>query len=163
MFRGARRVVFGLKLEGKSSLEMFQAQVLEKVFKVRQMCPPRVLFGVTFGVCWACLATLAPVWASLLELVVVCSVIFFKKCGSAESTPLSSRSAIFACPGVQVGAAGAQKSDRRADLATFGRLGVGRVRGALSELWELLANGRTSALNWIKAEGKVSLSDNEYD
>ena len=44
-----------------------------------------------------------------------------------------------------------------------GRLGDGRVRGALSELWELRANDRTSAQNWIKSKGKVCLSDNAYD
>ena len=80
------------------------------------------------------MATFGPVWASLLELVVVFVVIFFKRCGSGDSMPLSSRSAVFAGPGVQVGAAGAQKSYRRAALATFGRLDVGRVRGALSQL-----------------------------
>ena len=95
-----------------------------------------MLLETTFGVCWACLATLGPVWASLLELVVV-FVIFAKKCGSADSMPLSSRSAIFAGPGGQVGATGAQKSYRRHALATFGRLGDGRVRAALSELWKL--------------------------
>ena len=63
-------------------------------------------------------------------------VIFAKNCGSADSMPLSSRSAIFAGPGVQVGTAGAQKSYRRAGSATFGRLGDGRVRAALSELWK---------------------------
>ena len=42
------------------------------------MCRPRILFDVTFGVCWACLATLGPVWASLLELVVGFCVIFLK-------------------------------------------------------------------------------------
>ena len=93
-------------------------------------------FQVTFGVCWACLATLGAVWASLLELVVDLFVSFFKKCGSADLMPLSSRSAIFAGPGVQVGATGAQKSHRRPPSATFGRLGDGRVRGALSELWK---------------------------
>ena len=70
-----------------------------------------------------------------LELVVDLFVSFFKKCGSADLMPLSSRSVIFASPGVQVGATGAQKTCRRATLATFGRLGDGRVRSALSELW----------------------------
>jgi len=100
------------------------------------MCCSRVLFDVTFGVCWACLATLGPVCASLLEVVVAFCMIFVKKCGSADSTPLSRRSAIFAGPSVQVGAAGAQKSYCRSALANFGRLGDGRVRGALSELWK---------------------------
>ena len=95
-----------------------------------------MLFEVTFGVCWACLALLGAVWASLLQPVVVFLVIFFKKCGSADSMPLSSGSAIFAGLGIQVGTAGAQKSYRRTALATFGRLGDGRMRGALSELWE---------------------------
>ena len=63
-------------------------------------------------------------------------VIFAKKCGSADSMPLSSRSAICAGPGSQVAGTGAQKSYRRAALATFGRLGDGRVRAALSELWK---------------------------
>ena len=106
------------------------------------MCRPRVLLGVTFGVCWACLATLGPVWASLLEFMVGFCVIFSEKCRSADSLPLSSRSAIFAGPGVQVGTAGAQKSYRRAALATSGRLGGGRMRGALSELWK---RSRTAA------------------
>ena len=63
-------------------------------------------------------------------------VLFAKKCGSADSMPLSSRSAIFAGPGGQVEGTGAQKSYRRTALATFGRLGDGRVRAALSELWK---------------------------
>ena len=63
-------------------------------------------------------------------------VIFAKKCGSADSMPIPSRSAIFAGPGSQVEGTGAQKSYRRAALATFGRLGDGRVRAALSELWK---------------------------
>ena len=67
---------------------------------------PRVCFDVTFGVCWACLATLGPVWVSLLEVVVGFCVIFLKKCRSADSMPVSSRSAIFAGSGVQVGATG---------------------------------------------------------
>ena len=71
MFWGACRVVFGLNLEAKSSFETFSAQVWKKSSKLYQMCRPRVFFGVTFGVCWACLATLGPVRASLLELVVV--------------------------------------------------------------------------------------------
>ena len=71
MFWGAWRVVFGLKLEAKSSFETFEAHVWKKSSKLHQMFRPRVLFEVTFGVCWACLATLGPVWASLLELVVV--------------------------------------------------------------------------------------------
>jgi len=82
------------------------------------------------------LATLGAVWASLLQLVAVFLVIFLEKCGSADSMPLSSGSAIFTGPGVQVGTAGVQKSYRRAALGTFGRLGDGRVRGALSELWK---------------------------
>ena len=163
MFWGACRVVFGLKLEAKSSFERFSAQVWKKSSKLYKMCRPRVFCWVTFGVCWACLATLGPVWGSLLELVVVCFVISDKKCGSADSMPFSSRSAIFAGPGSQVEGTGAQKSYRRAALATFGRLGDGRVRAALSELWELLANGRTSAQTRIMSEGKVYLSDNEYD
>ena len=65
---------------------------------------PRVCFDVTFGVCWACLATLGPVWVSLLEVVVGFCMILSKKCRSADSMPLSSRSAIFAGSGVQVGA-----------------------------------------------------------
>ena len=108
------------------------------------MCRPRVLFEVTFGVCRACFATLGPVRASLLELVVGFGVIFSKKCRSADSMPLSSGSAIFAGFGVQVGAAGAQNAYRRPALATFGRLGDGRVRGALSELWKL---SQTAAAN----------------
>ena len=64
------------------------------------------------------------------------SVIFFKKCGSADSMPLSSGSAIFAGLDLQVGTVGVQKSYRRTALATFGRLGGGRMRGALSELWK---------------------------
>ena len=109
MFWGACGVVLGLKFEAKSSLETIEAQVWEKSLKLHQMCRPRVLFDVTFGVCWACLATLGPVRASLFELVVGFCVIFFKKCRSAESMPLSSRSASFARPGVQVGATRIQK------------------------------------------------------
>ena len=101
------------------------------------MCRPRVLFEVTFGVCWACLATSGSVWASLLEIVVVVLMIFLKKCVLANSRPLSDGMLIFAGPGVQVGATWSQKRRRRATLVTFGRLGDGRVRGAVSELWEL--------------------------
>ena len=71
MFWGAWTVVFNVKLEAKSSFETFSAQVWKKSSKLQQICRPRVLFDVTFGVCWACLATLGRVWASLLELVVV--------------------------------------------------------------------------------------------
>ena len=127
MLWGACRVVFGLRLEAKSNFETFSAQVWKKSSKLHQLCRPRILFDVTFGVCWACLATLRPVWASLLELVVGCCLIFSKKCRSADSMPLSSRSAIFSGSGVQVGAAGAQKAYGRPALATFGRLGDGRV------------------------------------
>ncbi len=135
MFCGARGVVFGLKIEAQSSLETFEAQVWKKSLKLHQMCRPRPLFDVTFGVCWACLATLSSVWASLLKLAVV----FFRfslKSAYTDSMPLSSGSAVFARPSVQVGAAGDQKSCRTAALATFGRLGDGRVRSALSELWK---------------------------
>ena len=63
-------------------------------------------------------------------------MIFFKKCGSADSMPLSSRSAMFAGPGSQVEGTGAQKSYCRPALATFGCFGDGRVRAARSELWK---------------------------
>ena len=79
MFWDPCRVVFGLKLEPKSSFEMFEAQVWKKYLKLHQMCRPRQLFDITFGVCWACLATLGPVWASLLELVVVFVCDFHQK------------------------------------------------------------------------------------
>ena len=115
---------------------------MEKVFKITQICRPRFLFEVTFGVCWACLATLERVWASLFETVVVVFMIFLKKCGFANSMPLSDGMPILEGPGVQVGATWSQKSRRRATLVTFGRLGDGRVRGAVSELWKLLGNGR---------------------
>ena len=111
------------------------------------MCRPRVLFEITFGVRGAGWATWGPVWASLLEIVVVVLMIFLKKCGFANSMPLSDGMPIFAGPGVQVGGTGAQKSRRRATLVTFGRLGDGRMRGAVSELWKLLGNGRASAQN----------------
>ena len=111
---------------------------------VVQTCP-RFLFEVTFGVCWACLATLERVWASLFETVVVVLTIFLKKCGFANSMTLPCGMPCFARPGVQVGGTGTQKAHRRATLVTFGRLGDGRVRGAVSELWELLANGRDPA------------------
>ena len=97
-----------------------------------------MLFEVTFGVRGAGWAISGPVRASLLEIVVVVLMIFLKKCGFANSMPLSSGMRIFAGPGVPVGGIGTQKSRRRATLVTFGRLGDGRVRGAVSELWELL-------------------------
>ena len=73
------------------------------------MCRPRVLFEVTFGVRGAGWATLGPVWASLLEIVVVVLMIFLKKCGFANSMPLSDGMPILAGPGVQVGATWSQK------------------------------------------------------
>ncbi len=54
-------------------------------------------------------------------------LILFKKFASADSLAFSSGSAVFAGPGSQVAGIGAQKSYRRAALATFGRLGDGRV------------------------------------
>ena len=111
------------------------------------MCRPRVLFEVTFGVRGAGWATSGPVWASLLEIVVVVLMIFLKKCGFANSMQVSDGMPIFAGPGVQVGATWSQKSRRKATLVTFERLGEGRVRGAVSELWNLLANGRASTQN----------------
>ena len=128
-----------------------------------QICRPRFLFEVTCGVCWACLATLEPVWVSLFETVVVVLTILWKKCGFANSMPLSNGMPCFARPGVQVGGTGTQKWRREPTLVTFGRLGDGRVRGAVSELWELLGNGRASTQDQVQSEVKVYLSDKTYD
>ena len=50
-----------------------------------------------FGAC------VGPAWAALSEIVVARVTILLEKCGFANSMPLSSRIAIFAVPGVQVG------------------------------------------------------------
>ena len=147
----------------KATLKGIEPKLWKRSSKLYQMCRPRVLFEVTFGVRGAGWATSGPVWASLLEIVVVVLMIFLKKCGFVNSTPLLNGMPIFACPGVQVGATWSQKSRRRATLVTFGRLGDGRVRGAVSELWELLGNGRDPTQTQVQAEVKVYLSDKTYD
>ena len=122
-----------------------------------------MLFDVPFGVCWACLATLVPVWASLLELVVVFLCFFLLKVWFCRFDATLERKCYICSPGSQVGGPGVQKSYRKPALATFWepwrRSSAKRSVGVM----EPGGNGRESAQNWIKAEGKVYLSDNEYD
>ena len=136
MFRHAWGVVFGLKLNAKSSLKASWAQLVEKVFKMIQNvahgCFLLSLF-VPAGLPWL-------PWGQFgrhfLNSWSIFWWLFYKKCACADSMPLSSRSAILAGSGVQVEATWVQKSRCRTALATFGRLVDGWVRGALSELWK---------------------------
>ena len=93
----------------KAALEGIEPKLRKRSSKLHKMCRPQVLFDVTFGVRGAGWATSGPVWASLLEIEVVVLMIFLKKCGFANSMPLSDGMPIFVGLDVQVGGTGSQK------------------------------------------------------
>ena len=127
---------FWLKIGSKKHLWNVVSPSLEKVFEITPNVSPADAFWRHFG----CLLGLLGSRGSGLGVTFGTGggffVIFFKKCSSADSMPLSSGSAIFAVRAAKLEALGFKS--RTVDLLwrPFWRLGEGRVRGALSELWK---------------------------
>ena len=89
-----------------------------------------------------------------------------EKCGFAISMPLCSGIAIYAGPGAKLEPLGVKSHARTAQTGFEGpsRSKIRRsVRGALSELWELLGNCWALDRKYIKSEAKGYLGDKTYD
>ena len=88
---------------------------------------------------------------------------FMERRGRAVLLPLSSGCATYAGPGVQVGGMWAHKSHPNVLVSKGLFYFVRSMRGALSELWKLLANCRNSPQIQVQADFKVHLSHQTQD
>ena len=100
-----------------------------------------------------------------------CFSTFFEKCVICEfRCPLASGITVCSCPGDQVGAPGSNSlTERRSGGSKMAVKGEVRAklkrsgRGALWELWRLLANRRSAGQTQVKPELQVYLAVHSYD